>query len=224
MRGRTLLPLLLAACSSGNDYPDCGEPAAISVANADVVDEDGSLALPAGVETDLALQVTDAEGDLCDPSDVRLSFDDAEQIDVVSSGEATVLRPRHDAIDLGAEPTTMLHTSLGGLRASWPVVSVVALGGAWTVTVTERTRYPDGYEFGEVVFAQHGRHLVWEDCSIPIVCSQDAVIRGADFTVDAPDVGLTLSAPIDSDRNGFAGPWSAKDGMYEGDFIAERIE
>ncbi|HJV32543.1 MAG TPA: hypothetical protein VJ694_00800 [Patescibacteria group bacterium] len=212
--------LALAACSH-DDYPDCGTPAAISVANTDIADGD-ALALPKGVETDMALQVTDAEGDLCDPSGVALAFDDPGQIEVVSTGEATVLKPRFDAIDLGAEPTTVLRATLGDLQASWPVVSVVSLGGAWTVTITEVTRFPNGYTFAGVSLVQHGRRLAWEDCSVPVVCARDAVVRDAAFTAEAPDIGLSVTAPVDPDRARFAGPWSAKG--YMGEFIATRAE
>ncbi|HTK60661.1 MAG TPA: hypothetical protein VL283_05675 [Candidatus Baltobacteraceae bacterium] len=224
----TLALTLLAACGNSgpdplHDYSKCGGPTTIAIANADVVDGDG-IALPKGVEVDLVIEAKDAEGDYCDPTDLELSLDDPDQIEIVSAGEATVLKARYDAIDRGAEPTTVLHASLGGVEASWPVASVVALGGTWSVTITEYTRYPDGYEFGEVVFTQRGRRMVWEDCTISVVCSRDAAIRGAAFTAEAPEYGLMISAPIDPDRNRFAGPWSAKDGDYQGDFVAVRVD
>ena len=215
----TLIALATTACGSKNDYPDCGEPSAIASAAVD-----GELALPKGVETDIALTVLDAEGDLCDPSDLALAFDDPGQIEVVATGETTILKPRYDAIDLGTEPTTVMHASLGDLHASWTVASVVDLGGAWNVVITEATRYPDGFDFGEVTFTQHGRAMTWEDCSISLVCERDAVIAGADFTVEAPDIGLTIAAPISADRRSFSGPWSAKDGDYSGTFSAERVD
>ena len=221
----SLFPVIAACGGHGTkyDYSKCGDPASIAVLNEDILDGD-ALALPKGVETDIMLRVLDAEGDLCDPSGLELAFDDASQIEIAAADEDTVLKPRFDAIDLGAEPTTIMTASLGDLRASWTVASVVALGGTWNVVVTETTRYPDGFDFGEVIFTQRGRRMVWEDCTISVVCSRDAVIRGAAFTAEAPEYGLMISAPIDPDRNGFAGPWSAKDGDYVGDFIAVRLE
>jgi hypothetical protein len=224
----TLVLTLLAACGNSDpdtlhDYSKCGAPVTIAVTNTDIVDGD-ALALPKGIETDLVIQVTDAEGDFCDPSDLELAFDDADQIEVASVGEATVLKPRYDAIDRGTEPTTIMHASLGDLHLSMNVTSVVALGGVWDVTITEYTRFPDGYPFGEVTFTQHGRRMTWEDCTLSLVCEEEAVIRGGDFTVEAPDVGLMLSVPISPGRDRFAGPWSAKDGDYEGDFTAVRID
>ena len=142
-------------------------------------------------------------------------------MEVVATGEATVLKPRYDAIDRGAEPTTVMHVTAGGAHASWTLVSVVALGGTWNVTITEYTRFPNGYPFGEVTFTQRGRRMTWEDCTISLVCEEDAVIRGGTFTVEAPDVGLMLSVPISPGRDRFEGPWMA-DG-YEGDFIAVRV-
>ena len=224
-----LFLIALAACGGSgpdplHDYSKCGDPTLITVANLDIVDGE-ALALPKGIETDILLQVTDAEGDFCDPGDVELAFDDADQIEAVSTGEFTVLKPRYDAIDRGGtEPTTTMHVSLGDLHASWTVASIVALGGTWDVTITEYARFPDGYPFGEVTFTQHGRRMIWEDCTLSLVCEEEAVIRGGDFTVEAPDVGLMLSVPISPGRDRFAGPWSAKDGDYEGDFTAVRID
>jgi len=225
----TLALTLLAACGNSgpdplHDYSKCGTPASIAVANADVHDGD-ALALPKGFETDLVIEVKDDEGDWCDPTDLELAFDDADQIEIVEDGEAKVLKARYDAIDLGGtEPSTTMHASLGGLHASWTVASVVALGGVWDVTITEYTRFPDGYPFGEVTFTQRGRRMAWEDCTLSLVCEEEAVIRGGDFTVEAPDVGLMLSVPISPGRDRFEGPWSAMDGDYEGDFIAIRVE
>lgn len=227
---RTYAPLalviLIAACDPGSkyDYSKCGDPVSIDVLNEDVLDGN-ALALPKGVETDIVLRVLDAEGDLCDPAGLELAFDDASQIEIVGGGgEDTVLKPLFDAIDRGAEPTTVMHASLGDLHASWTVASVVALGGTWSVTITEYTRYPEGYDFGEVIFTQLGRRMVWKDCILSLVCERDAVIVGASFTVEAPDYDLSIAVPIDPDRNRFAGPWSTSDGKYEGDFTAVRIE
>lgn len=225
----TFALIALAACNSGPDtkydYSKCGEPVTITVTNEDILDEDGSLALPKGIETDIGLKVTDDEGDLCDPRGIELAFDEHWQIGIVSLGEDVVLKAKGDAFDEPNEPMTVMHAFLGeSLHASWPVVSIVNLGGAWNVVVTEKTRYPTGFDFGEVIFTQRGRRMTWEDCTISVVCSRDAVIRGRSFTAEAPEYGLMISAPIDPERNGFAGPWSAKDGDYEGDFIAVRIE
>jgi hypothetical protein len=230
---RTIVPIviaaLVAACGSSgpdplHDYSKCGEPATLVVGNADVHDGD-ALALPKGLETDLVIEAKDADGDWCDPTELELAFDHPDQIEVVSSGEATVLKPLYDAIDRGGtEPTTTMHASLGGLHASWTVASVVALGGAWDVTITEYMRFPNGYPFGEVTFTKLGRRMVWEDCTISLVCEEDAVIRDGNFTVEAPDVGLMLSVPISAGRDRFEGHWSAMDGDYEGDFIAVRVE
>ena len=220
----SLSTLALAACGNDDDerYADCGEPTAIAAINADATDEAG-LALPKGVETDIGLQVTDAEGDLCDPSELTLAFDDPDQVEIVGD-DPILLKARYDAIDRGAEPTTTLRASLGDLSASWTVTSVVALGGTWDVLITEATKFPNGYPFSGVVFTQRGRRMTWEDCSISLVCAEDAVIRGTDFTVDVPDVGLSIAAPIAPDRNRFAGPWATDDGTYMGEFTAERVE
>jgi len=224
----TLALTLLAACSSDPgtkyDYSKCGEPSAIVVTNEDILDG-GGLALTKGVEIDIGLRVTDAEGDLCDPRGLELALDDPAQIEVVAQDEDVVLKATSDAIDLGSEPVTGMHATLGDLHAVWPVVSVVALGGTWNVVITEKTRFPPpGYDFGEVTFTQHGRRMVWEDCILSLVCDRDAVIVGASFTVEAPDYNLSISVPIDPDRNRFAGPWSTSDGKYEGDFTAVRLE
>lgn len=228
MNARAILilsALTLAACGNDGDdpYAKCGTPETIAVTNEDVLDGDG-LALPKGVETDIGLQVTDAEGDLCDSRGIELAFDEHWQIEVVSLGERVVLKAKADAIDEPNEPMTVMHAFLGELHWSWPVVSVVALGGTWDVLITEATKFPQGYPFSGVVFTQRGRRMTWEDCTISLVCARDAVIRGADFTVEAPEVGLTISAPIDPSRNRFAGPWSTDDGKYMGEFTADRVE
>jgi len=227
---RMYIPLALialAACSPDpdplHDYSECGEPATLTVTNEDILDGD-ALALPKGLEMDLIVEVKDADGDYCDPTDLELAFDHADQIEVVSTGEATVLKARFDAIDQGAEPTTVMHITLGELTASWNAASVVALGGTWDVTITEYTRFPDGYPFGEVTFTQRGRRMTWEDCTLSLVCEEEAVIRAGDFTVEAPDVGLMLSVPISPGRDRFEGPWSAMDGDYAGDFTAVRVD
>jgi hypothetical protein len=75
-----------------------------------------------------------------------------------------------------------------------------------------------------VTFTQLGRRLIWEDCTLSLVCSRDAAVRGHAFTVEAPDVGLTISVPIAHDRRSFSGPWSTDDGKYMGEFTAVRVE
>lgn len=224
----TLTLIALAACGSDDgtkyDYSKCGEPSAFVIANADIEDGAGALALPKGIETDIALKLHDAEGDLCDPSGLELAFDDPTQVEVVSQGEDIVLKATRDAIDDGDEPVTGMHATLGSVSASWTVSSVVALGGTWNVVVTEETRYPEGFDFGDVIFTQRGRRMTWEDCTISLVCSRDALIQGHDFTVDAPDVGVTIAAPISHDRRSFSGPWSTADGDYKGTFSAERVD
>jgi len=222
-----LLALFIVAACGGSgskyDYSKCGEPAAIAVTNEDVLDGDG-LALPKGVETDIGLKVTDAEGDLCDPSGLELSFDGAAWVEIVDQGEDVVLVTTQDAIDFGAEPSATMSASLGDLHASWTLSGVIALGGTWDVTITETNRFPNGYPFAGVVFTQLGRRMRWEDCTISLVCERDAVIVGRDFTIEAPDIGLAVSAPIADDRRSFSGPWSAMDGDYAGSFTAERAD
>lgn len=222
-----LIPLLsLAACGGGDgshaDYSHCtGGPTTLTVTNADVI-EGPNIVLPSGLETDIGLQATDAAGNLCDPSDLELRFDDAGLIDVVDVGETTVLKPRVDALDRGTEPTTVMHASLGSLEASWTVVSVLGLGGPWIATVSEDTAYPDGFEFGKIVLTQRGHALSWEqpDCTIPQACGVALTIAGVGVTADIPDVNLKVNLIIARDRQSFSGTWSTDN--YAGTFNGKR--
>lgn len=220
-----LSALTLAACGNDEDakYAKCGAPDSIALTNEDILDGDG-VALPKGVEVDIGLAVTDAEGDLCDPRDLELAFDEDWQIEVVSRGDGAVLKATSDAFDAPSEPVTVMHAFLGELHASWTVTSVVALGGTWDVLITEATKFPQGYPFSGVVFTQRGRRMTWEDCSISLVCARDALVIGTRFTIEAPDIGLSIAAPIDPGRERFAGPWATSDGKYMGEFAAERVE
>jgi hypothetical protein len=224
-----LIPSFLmsvSACSSDSgsktDYSHCtGADKLVLVDPNDDQAFASSLELPKGVETDIRLEARDADGHQCDPSKIDLSFDDASQIDIVSKGEQTILKHRFDWFDRGAEPTTTMRASLGGLTAAWPTAGVVALDGEWTVTVFETKIYPDGFVFGKVTFAQHGRQLSWEDCTISQACDKYITIQDDQVSSMLASKNFLLEGSISSDRDSFGGNWSTD--SYAGSWIATRL-
>lgn len=216
----------LSACSGDSgthpDYSHC--KTAASLVLVDPNDSQATspiLALPKGVETDIGLEARDADGNLCDPSKVELTFDDDSQIEVVSQGDKTVLKHRFDWFDFGAEPATMMHASLGGIEARWPANGVIDLDGTWTVTIYETKIYPDGYPFGKVIFSQHGRQVKWEDCTIKQACEKALTILNDHVSSSLEQVDFVLDGSISPDRGELGGAWSAS--SYMGTWSATRL-
>ena len=237
-----LFCLALLACGHDDapsaDYANCGEPARIAIDDWDIATPctmDGgdagvvacdppvppTLAIPKDLDSEIPLQVRDAEGDLCDPSKVELDFDDNSQIEIVSRGDMTVLRHRFDYFDVGgAEPLTAMHATLGGISADWPIFGTVNLEGTWSVTVYQPEMYPDGLLLGDFVFTQRGRHLKWYDCTVGEACDEAGTVLNDQLTLMTVDANFALIGTIDPDRNHVSGIWSTS--YYEGTWTAER--
>jgi len=229
MQNRLILSCLcLAACGGSDagpsvDYSKCRGATAIVVADGDINQPSG-LAIPSGDAVDISLQVLDGDGNRCDPKGMQVVS--SVNFDVVNAPEPTTVASPQDFMDVGSEPAGILHASLRDLSTSWGLIGVVDLSGEWTVVVTEERKFPAGFSFGKVKFEQHGRRLVWKDCTIAQACDHAGWVQDDLLIINVPSVALDIAVHISPDRQHMAGDWTASTGGsdYKGTFTADRAD